>query len=145
MSQELLELAATLRLRAESERLKPGTDGGCASYEEAICILRKTDDVLRLAHAVRHLGDVHHEMGKPDLAASCYDEALDLYRSHPAPPPLDLANAIRSQAVLKEEAGAVAEAIALWEEARDLYALTNVEQGVNEAGQSVARLEAQGQ
>lgn len=135
-----LDLAKELRRRGESERGLPDGDGGVTSYEQAIAILREENDPLLLAHAIRHLGDIHHDRGRNALAARYYDEALALYREHPEAKPLDLANAIRSQAVLKEETGQITDAIALWSEAERLYEIVNVEVGVKESARRVARL-----
>ena len=101
-------------------------------YEEAAAIYRTGSNKLKLAHAVRHLGDIQQELGRPDLAAPCYQEALQIYRTHSHTPPLDLANAIRSFAIHKENVGEDAEARALWEEARDLYVAAGVEAAVDE-------------
>lgn len=109
-------------------------------YEEAVALYREEGDVLRLAHTVRHLGDLHQDAGRAELAEPCYHEALDLYRGHGDAPPLDLANAIRSMAVLKEEAGEAESARRLWEEARDLYAAVNVPEGVAESSARLAAL-----
>ena len=135
MSDDLLTRATELRNLAESQRRNPATDGGVAAYEQAIALLRQTHDYLKLAHAIRHLGDVHMEQGRPGLAAPCYDEAVALYRAHPAPPPLDLANALRGQAILKQE-----QAANLWEEAGKLYEQTGVEAGAAEARRRLALL-----
>ena len=108
-------------------------------YEEAVAVARQTDDALALAHTVRHLGDVHRETGRSDLAEPCYREALALYRSHPETAPLELANAIRPLAIVEERAGRPAEARRLWHEARDLYAAAGVEAGYDEC---VQRMEA---
>jgi len=74
------------------------------------------------------------------LAEPCYYEALALYRSHKKPPPLDLANAIRPLAILKDDAGEVEDAKRLWEEARNLYAEADVREGVAESAARLARL-----
>ena len=50
-------------------------------YEEAVAICREESDPLTLAHTVRHLGDVHQDAGRVELAEPCYDEALVVYRS----------------------------------------------------------------
>jgi len=101
-------------------------------YEEAVAVCRELGDPLLLAHTLRHLGDLHHDDGRDDLAEPLYIEALALYRKSEAPP-LDLANAIRSLAVIKNTAD-------LWEEAFHLYAATNVAPGVVETALRLAKL-----
>jgi tetratricopeptide (TPR) repeat protein len=80
---------------------------------------------------VRHLGDAHQDLDQHGQAESCYREALSLYRAGDSRP-LDLANAIRSYALLKECAGQHEEARELWAEARTLYASVNASGGVDE-------------
>lgn len=106
----------------------------------AVAGLRKADDPLRLAHAVRHLGDAYYYAGRASLAEPCYVEALSIYRRHEDRRPLDLANAIRSFAVLKDEVGAAQEAQRLWQEAHDLYVAVNVPAGVAESAARLALL-----
>lgn len=122
-----------LRRRGESARR---TDGPMARlcYEEAVALFRETDAPLILAHTIRHLGDVYLEQGRPDLAEPCYHEALGLYRSHADESSLDLANAVRSLAVLRWEQAKV-----LWEEVRTLYTGLTIEAGIKER---TARVEA---
>jgi hypothetical protein len=95
-----------------------------------------------LAHTIRHLGDVHHDAGLPELAEPCYNEALGLYRGHPEASALDVANAVRSMAVLKAETGEGDQALLLWEEARGLYSQLTVTAGVTECDKRMARLKA---
>ena len=71
-----------------------------------VAIARRGDDALKLAHSVRHLGDAYAYAGRWVRAEPCYVEALSIYRRHERTRPLDLANAIRSFAVLKDEVGA---------------------------------------
>lgn len=137
-----MQLANALRSLAEVNRKLHDSTSACAHYEEAVALLRNYPDRLKLAHTIRHLGDVHHDTGRADLAAPCYDEALALYRGYPDPPPLDLANAIRSAAVLKQEMGDRQQAIALWSEARELYTAVQVEAGVKESTARLAKLRA---
>src|SRR2546430_2641892 len=106
----------------------------------AVAGLRKIDDPLRLAHTVRHLGDAYYYAGRASLAEPCYVEALSIYRCHEHRQPLDLANAIRSFAVLKDEVGAAEEAQCLWQEAHDLYVADNVSAGVAESAARLALL-----
>jgi len=103
----------------------------------AVASARTGDDPLRLAHRVRHLGDAYYYGGRAASAESCYLEALSIYRRHERTRPLDLANAIRSFAVLKHEIGASEQATDLWKEAHDLYVTLNATAGIAE---SAARL-----
>jgi hypothetical protein len=70
----------------------------------------------------------------------CYNEALALYRREMRCPALDLANAIRPLAMLKEALGELEEARRLWEEGRDLYATARVQEGVTECSARLAQL-----
>ena len=109
-------------------------------YEDAVKLCREVDDALLLAHTIRHVGDIHQDMNQDDLAAPCYEEALEVYRSHEQTSTLDLANAVRPFALLKEHAGAIEEAKQLWAEARDLYATANVREGVKECSRHLSIL-----
>ena len=113
-----------------------GDDARILKYRIAVAACRKGDP-LRLAHTVRHLGDAYRQARQDHLAEPCYVEALETYRQHPNEQPLDLANALRGFALLKENQGSIEAAQPLWTEAHDLYASTNVSAGVAE---SAARL-----
>ena len=91
-----------------------GSYANVLKYKLAVAKARRVDDPLRLAHAVRHLGDAYHYAKQPTQAEPCYVEALSIYRGHAHPRPLDLANAIRSFAVLKDENGEAEESQRLW-------------------------------
>jgi tetratricopeptide (TPR) repeat protein len=106
----------------------------------AVARARRGDDRVRLAHRVRHLGDAYYYAGRPALAEPCYVEALTIYRGQEHGRPLDLANAIRSFAVLKHETGATDEAQRMWQEAHDLYLMLNVPAGVAESAARLAIL-----
>jgi tetratricopeptide (TPR) repeat protein len=109
----------------------------------AVASARRGDDSLRLAHRVRHLGDAYYYAGRMVLAEPCYIEALSIYRRHEHTPPLDLANAIRSFAVLQHHIGASEQAQSLWQEAHDLYAALNASAGVAESAARLALLARQ--
>jgi hypothetical protein len=126
--------AQELRRRGESARRKDGPMARLC-YEEAVVLFRETDEPLLLAHTIRHLGDVYLEQGRPDLAEPCYHEALGLYRSHADESSLDMANAVRSLAVLRWE-----QAKMLWEEVRTLYTGLSIEAGIKESTARVAAL-----
>ena len=123
------------------ERDLNNNDAALRLYEEAVAICREEGDALMLAHTVRHIGDIHQDARRDELAEPCYHEALSIYRSHAETLPLDLANTIRPLAILKETAGEFEEATRLWTEARDLYAAVNVSQGVAESSRRLARLQ----
>jgi len=109
-------------------------------YQEAAALYRKLDDPLKLAHTIRHLGDILQDQGLFHLAEPHYVEALALYRAHPEAPPLDLANAIRGYAVLKTQTFQKKEALALWHRARDLYHGLDLAEGAAEADGYIAQL-----
>ena len=111
-----------------------------ACYEEAVAAARDCGDPMRLAHAVRHMGDVHRAAQRMQDAGTCYDEALTLYRATDSPPVLDFANAVRPMAILKARLGEDEAARALWQEAKDLYAAVGIAAGVEEADRWLNRL-----
>jgi len=100
--------------------------------EDAVAAARTVGDPLRVAHAVRHLGQVHHRQGRWDQAEACYREALDLYEEADVASPLDHANALRPMAMLLEDRGDVDEAVGVWREAARLYRSAGVTEGVEE-------------
>jgi tetratricopeptide (TPR) repeat protein len=109
----------------------------------AVAGARTGTDPLRLAHRVRHLGDAYYYAGRFALAERCYIEALAIYRRRDDTQQLDLANAIRSFAVLKHEGGAAEQAQQLWQEAHDLYATLNATAGIAESAARLALLARQ--
>jgi tetratricopeptide (TPR) repeat protein len=111
-----------------------------SSYERAAAVYRTGRDPLRLAHTVRHVGDIHRQAGRPEIAEPFHREALAIYRSHPSPPPLEVANAIRPLAILEERAGRTDEALRLWAEARELYEASGVTEGAAESARHLAAL-----
>ena len=78
--------------------------------------------------------------GRATLAEPCYVEALSIYRRHEGTPPLDLANAIRSLVVLKDEVGAAEQSQSLWQQAHDLYVALKISAGVAESAARLALL-----
>lgn len=109
-----------------------GSYGSVLKYKLAVAFARTRSDRLVLAHCVRHLGDAYRRLDRAEPAESCYVEALSIYRREQATKPLDLANALRGFALLKEGVGARDESRRLWQEAHDLYLKVNVPAGVQE-------------
>ena len=134
-------LGRVLAALGQQARDRGETGAAIAHYEAAAAIARAEEDGLALAHRLRHVGDVHRDCERPDLAEPLYAEALAIYRSHPGAPPLDLANALRPMAILRERHG---DAAALWREVRDLYAQAGVEAGVAEASRRLGEAHAGG-
>jgi tetratricopeptide (TPR) repeat protein len=132
-------MPAPLDLRELGEQARKRGDLPAAQqlYEQAVAQVRASGDRLRLAHTIRHLGDVHRQQQHWPDAESCYIEALEIYRGHPSPNPLDLANAIRPYALLKSNTGRDEEAWPLWTEARDLYQALGIDAGVEECSRWV--------
>ncbi len=126
------ELVEALKGIAQIDRDFARRGEALPSYDEAVALCREIGDPLLLAHTLRHLGDLHHDDGRDDLAEPLYDEALALYRASHAPP-LDLANALRSLALIKDSEE-------LWEEAHQLYVTANVPPGIAETAVQLAGL-----
>lgn len=134
------ELAVTLRELGELARHNHDLSGAQAHYEQAVALLRGSVDRLKYAHTIRHLGDVHAERQQWPDAERCFAEALNVYRSHPSPDALDLANAIRACAALKTATGRREEARALWAEAGELYESLGIAAGVEECRRQADQL-----
>ena len=132
-------LARALHGRANVERDRGRSDAALRLYREAVPLCRRGDDPLALAHTLRHLGDVLRKTDSRE-AERRYDEALGIYREHPARPVLDFANAVRPMAILRETLGERDEARALWREARDLYREAGLKDGVAESSAHLERL-----
>jgi tetratricopeptide (TPR) repeat protein len=135
------ELVQALKGCAQAERDEGRSACAAPLYEEAVSVARTLGDALLLAHTVRHLGDVQMERGLLDEAGRSYDEALALYRGAPQAPLLELANALRPLALLKERLGLRAEAKELWREARSHYATAGIRVAVEESEKHLASLE----
>ena len=133
------ELVRALKALGQIDRDRGGHEAARPLYEEAVALCREEGDPITLAHTIRHLGDIYRHSGDMTQAEPCYNEALALYRSH-KPSPLELANAIRPLAILKDAVGEVEVARGLWEEARDLYEAAKVREGVAECSARLARL-----
>jgi ATP/maltotriose-dependent transcriptional regulator MalT len=133
------DLLVALKGLGQIERDAGNGDGALALYQEAAEVARPLGDYVLLAHTIRHIADIQYEMGRPDLAEPAYEEALGIYRGQ-NPTALELANAVRGMAILKEETGRREEAVRLWQEAHDLYVAANVPPGVAESAKRLERL-----
>jgi tetratricopeptide (TPR) repeat protein len=127
--------------QGRAERAENRLEKALAFYLQAADLSRDQSDPLLLAHIIRHVGDIHWQMGDADLAEPCFEEALEIYRTG-APSAAELANALRPMALLKEAAGDKATAYDLWAEAHDLYAKAGIDAGVEECARHAAALSA---
>ena len=109
-------------------------------FRESVAVARETADPLRLAHALRHLGQVNRRLGRLESTGQCYEEALGLYEQAGTAHPLDHANALRPAAALRQEFGDVEAARLLWRKAAELYRIAGVEEGVRECEAHLAGL-----
>jgi tetratricopeptide (TPR) repeat protein len=116
-------------------------DAALPLLEEAVRLGRTVHDALRLAHALRHLGDLHRGAARLADADRCYSEALTIYRRAGAPDALDFANALRPAALLKHAIGDRIAARELFAEARDRYREAGIDAGVQECARHLAQLE----
>lgn len=108
-------------------------------YEDKVARARASGDARALAHALRHLVEIHTGAGRLEAADECISEALDLYRPMHDLPALERANTLRPLALLREAQGRGEEARAAWEEARALYDATGVAAGVAECDAHLSR------
>ena len=134
---DLAGLAKSLTGLGQIERDLGSNGAALQHYREAADIYRGLPEPLRLAHTIRHVGDILRHQGSIEEARPCYEEALAIYRKHDETPDLDLANTIKDFALLREHAGEPEQARSLWQEAKGLYEAANVQAGVQ---QSDARL-----
>lgn len=146
MDDEEIHRAHALHLLANVEVDAGDRTAARRVWEESITLLRRGSDPLQLAHKLRHLGDLLREQGDLEGASVILEETLALYREKTptdrtrSSETLDLANAVRSVALLRE-AQRRPEAAALWREARELYGTLGLGEGVEEADQRLNALE----
>ena len=67
--------------------------------------VRRHARALRYAHAVRHVADIDREAGSKEKAETGYADAMAVYRGEPGASKLDVANALRGYALLRQERG----------------------------------------
>ena len=126
--------AAVLMRKAHAERGQDRAISAIPLYEEAVRLIRRNNDPVALAVALRHLGDAYREHGDLDYAQPCYDQSLTIYRALDDTPSLVLANILRPVALLHEARGADDAAEAVWREAQELFGEGGAQTAVEECG-----------
>jgi tetratricopeptide (TPR) repeat protein len=114
--------------RARADRAAGRLKQAARLYEQAA----QSGDPTARAHRLRHAGEIRLELGDIAHAAALLETALDAYRTVQGVPSLDLANALRPLALLREAQGRRSEAREAWGEAGDLYGAAGVGDGVRE-------------
>jgi tetratricopeptide (TPR) repeat protein len=109
-------------------------------YAMSAEITRMLNSPLALAHTLRHVADILLEQKKLSEAEPIYAEVLAIYRADPGTQPLDLANALRGNALLMEALKRQPEALASWSEAKSLYEHAAVHEGVAESSRRMEAL-----
>ena len=127
-----IDLVLALKGLGQVERDLGRGESALALYEEAAELCLANEDLDGLAHTLRHLGDLHQDAGNWSPADEYYLQALALYRRDDTVAPLDLANALRPLAQLRERLGDAGSAQPLWREARALYLAAGVAEGAAE-------------
>lgn len=93
-----------------------------------------------IAHATRHLADLHMHLGNLDHAEENYQTAIKILRDESGTSAGNLANALRGFAILMQRKGALQRALHLWREARSLYQSIGIAEGISEAEEQIREL-----
>ena len=136
-SANAVQLARALSGLGQIRRDADDKASALAHYTEAVDVLRAANEPMHLAHTLRHAGDIASQLGDFEMARTYIAEALTIYRNHPEVAPLELANTLRVSA-LNAERGA----LAAWQEAKTLYAVVDVQAGIDGAQYHVRHLSA---
>jgi hypothetical protein len=107
-------------------------------YINAAILARSKGESGLLAHALRHVSDLSRERGAKAQALAAAVEAVKIYRSLPDRHTLDLANALRLNALALEGANKTTIVTQLWKEARSLYSAIPVSAAVEECDRHLA-------
>lgn len=113
--------ARALTRQAQMARDADDLDWAQHDQQAAIALFRQAGDGHALAHALRHAGDIFLAAGDRDRAAAALAEAFVLYEASPDAGELEIANAVRSVALLAEALDEPEQALMMWQDARERY------------------------
>ena len=108
---------------------------------EAVDLARSLNTPMLLAHSLRHLGDVYFKLDKLEEAESVLQETIEIYRNESSAPGIELANALRVEALLQERLKKIPTALDTWSEVASIYKQANITEGVEEANQHIRLLQ----
>lgn len=100
------------------------------SYATAADLARREGESDLLAYALRHIAELARRAGDANTSLTAAAEAVAIYRARVPSRPLDLANALRLEALAFAELGRGGDATGVWTEAEALYSDAGVEAGV---------------
>ena len=119
-------------LYAQLHRDEKSMEKAIEMYTLALSAFQKEDSELDVAHTLRHLADIETELGQNEKAREKYARVLKIYNDHPDVNKVNLANALRGQAILMEHINNNAEAVKSWKEAQKIYKEAGITAGVDE-------------
>ncbi len=114
-------------------------DAAQDTFRIAVEECRSLESHSMMAHCLRHLADTYHASGNHKAALDHYHEAHGLMREANESN-ITRANLLRSMALTQEAADDCDEALSLWREALDLYAQSDLTEGVEECEDHLKRL-----
>ncbi len=114
--------AQALARQAQLARDAGDLDWAQHDQQAAIALLRQAGDGHALAFALRNAGDIFLEQGDQDHAAAALAESFVLYEASPDADGLEIADAVRSVALLAEALEEPEQALMMWQDARERYA-----------------------
>ena len=135
------ELVNILRKLAHVHQDLGEVDAAVTVLTEANDLCSELDDDHLSAHTLRHLGDVYRSKGMLEEADPVYAEALAYYQNADTISELDLANALRSMALLRELQNDAEQAVFYWRQAQYYYQATHIQPGVAECEDRIAALQ----
>lgn len=111
-------------------------------YKQMESIYITLDDHVRQLHTLRHIGSTFHALGELECAEKCLIQVIDAYGKD-SPNDLESANAVRIYALVIEESGKNDVAIKYWEQARSLYNVAGIKEGIMECEAHLKKLKPQ--
>ncbi|MEM6633228.1 MAG: hypothetical protein AAF694_26390 [Bacteroidota bacterium] len=111
-----------------------------AFSNESVAQYTQAKNLDRLAHAIRHRGDIQSELGRLDSSERDYLSALGVYKKDLNVYNGDLANALRSYALLLEKRKLYGRALRIWKEVKDIYVAYQISPGIAEATDKINQL-----